>query len=309
MTGWLRAVRRVAASAIGAALAGAPSLEPVFIRTGRWLRGRSRLLGTLYWFAQDHLLDRLRGSGRQFRALSVAGTDVLLDITDGTARLHYFYDEPYEPELARAIRDALRPGDVFLDVGANIGFFSALAARLVGDTGRVVAFEPHPQAAARLAGLIAVNGLSARVDLVQAAVGNATGIIRLFMTDDSVLSTTDPARSPLAGEYTFGRHVDVPQITLRSWLEAHPQMAARVRAIKIDVEGTEADVLEGAAAFLRLCPHAVLLCETVADSVADRLLRSAGFEVSALDVRRGTFGNYRYARPEASGSPATPPAP
>lgn len=132
MTAWLRAVRRVAASAIGAALAGVPSLEPVFIRTGRWVRGRSRVLGTLYWFAQDHLLHRLRGSGRQFRALSVAGTVVLLDITDGTARLHYFYDEPYEPELARAIHDALRPGDVFLDVGANIGFFSALAARLVG---------------------------------------------------------------------------------------------------------------------------------------------------------------------------------
>lgn len=101
MTAWLRTVRRVAASAIGAALAGVPSLEPVFIRTGRWVRGRSRVLGTLYWFAQDHLLHRLRGSGRQFRALSVAGTVVLLDITDGTARLHY---------LRRAVRAGTRTG-------------------------------------------------------------------------------------------------------------------------------------------------------------------------------------------------------
>lgn len=162
-----------------------------------------------------------------------------------------------------------------------------------------MAFEPHPQAAARLEELIAVNGLSARVDLIKAAVGNATGTIRLFMTDDSVLSTSDPARSRLAGEYTFGRHVDVRQITLRSWLDAHREMAARVRAIKIDVAGTEADVLEGAVPSLRLCPHAVILCETAADSVADRLLRAAGFEVSALDVRRGAFGNYRYARPES----------
>ncbi len=293
---WLRSIRGVAASVAGAGLAKAPSFEPLFISTGHWLRRRSRLLGTLYWFAQDDLLKRLRGTGRQFRRLPVAGTEILVDITDATGRMHYFYDEPYEPELAAAVRDALRPGDVFLDIGANVGFFSILAARLVGDSGRVVAFEPHPQAAARLEEAVAVNGLSDRIGLVQAAVGRAAGTTRLFMTDDSVLSTTDPARSPLAGEYTFARHVDVPQITLGGWLDVHPELSRRVRAIKIDVEGTEAEVVEGALASLRTCGDAVILCETVAGGVADRMLRAAGYDVSALDVRRGDFGNYRYAR-------------
>ncbi|MEO6238809.1 MAG: hypothetical protein ABIQ52_17575, partial [Vicinamibacterales bacterium] len=141
---WLRSIRGVAASVAGSGLARAPSFEPLFIFTGHCLRRRSRALGTFYWFAQDDLLKRLRGSGRQFRPLRVAGTEILVDITDATGRMHYFYDEPYEPELAAAVRDALRPGDVFLDIGANVGFFSILAARLVGDSGRVVAFEPHP---------------------------------------------------------------------------------------------------------------------------------------------------------------------
>jgi hypothetical protein len=71
---------------------------------------------------------------------------------------------------------------------------------------------------------------------------------------------------------------------------------ARIRAIKIDVEGTEADVLAGMRDTVRRCPSATILCETSAGSVADEFLRAEGYQVSALDVRKGTFGNYCYER-------------
>ena len=92
-------------------------------------------------------------------------------MTDGTGRLHYFYDDPYEPEMSLAIRRLLRTGDVFLDIGANIGYFSTLAGHIVGETGQVVAFEPHPEALATLRAATAVNGLSGVIEIVEAAVG------------------------------------------------------------------------------------------------------------------------------------------
>lgn len=281
---------------VGATLAAFPALEPVFITTGRWLTRRSMVLGTLYWFGQDDLLHRLRRSGRRFRTLPVAGIEMGVDVTGGTGRLHYFYDQAYEPELSHAIRERLAPGDVFLDVGANVGYFSVLAGRIVGPEGRVVAFEPHPEALAVLRQAVAANRLIDVVEVVEAAAGAEGGTARLFLSDDSVLSTTDPSRSPARHEFAFLRAIDVRRVTLDGWLAERPDLLRRVRAIKIDVEGTEADVLEGLRHTIERCPDAAILVETSSGSAADGFLRARGYEVSALDVRRGQFGNYCYER-------------
>lgn len=219
-----------------------------------------------------------------------------VDVTDATGRLHYFHDEPYEPKLSEAIRERLRPGDVFLDVGANVGYFSVLAAHLVGPEGRVVAFEPHPEAIERLRQAVAVNGLAGVVEVVEAALGNQSGHAPLFLSDDSVLSTTDPARAPSRSDFTFPRSIGVRLLRLDDWLRERQELASRLRAIKIDVEGTEAEVLEGMTATLAERPDVSILCETEAGSAADLLLRSAGYEAAPLDVRHGLFGNYRYER-------------
>jgi FkbM family methyltransferase len=308
VTNWLRACRAAVSTLIGGLLAAVPALEPSFIAAGRWLDRRSHRLGTLYWFANEDLQRRLRASPRRFRSLRVAGVEMLVDITDGTGRMHYFYDQPYEPDLATAIAAALGPGDVFVDVGANVGFFSVLAGRLIGATGRVVAFEPHPQAMVRLQEAIAVNGLSDRIEVVEAALGAAEGTTRLFLSDDSVLSTTDPARSPVRDQFTFPASVDVRLTTLDGWIAGRADLLPRLRAIKIDVEGTEDETIEGMRATLWACPRAAVVCETTAASPADVALRNAGYQASVLDVREGLFGNYLYVRPPALRA-ATPDAP
>jgi FkbM family methyltransferase len=304
----LRALRAAHSSAAGRAIAARPGLEPAFIAVGRWLMRRSRLLGTLYWFAEDDLVHRLRRSGRCYRRLPVAGIDMYVDVSDGTGRLHYFHDEPYEPQLARTLRELLKPGDVFVDVGANVGFFSVLAGRIVGKTGRVVAFEPHPEALARFRQAVTVNGLSEVIEIVEAAVGDASGTTRLFLSNDSVLSTTDPARAPLRDDFTFSRSIDVRRLTLDGWLAERQDLALRLRAIKIDVEGTEADVLDGMRRTLAACPDAAILCETEAGSTADNLLRAEGYAVSLLE-RYGAIGNYLYRRAGKPGASPTGAAP
>lgn len=253
-------------------------------------------MGTVYWFSQDDLLRRLGASNRRFRRVLVAGTEVAVDVTDATGRLHYFYGEPYEPELTRAVVACLHPGDVFIDVGANIGFFSVLAAARVGPSGRVIAFEPHPGARAIFQQALGANGFADIVDVIPEAVGAAGAAARLFVTFDSVLSTVDPARAPLRDEYSFSTTVDVAMTSLDAWLAARPALHARLRAIKIDVEGTEEDVVLGLRNTLEARPPAHIFCETLADGPADRFLRSHGYDCVALDLRHDAFGNYAYTR-------------
>jgi FkbM family methyltransferase len=292
----IRVIRAVLARTLGGVLASVPGLEAAFIASGRWFAPRSRVLGSLYWFTQDDLMRRVRTSGRRFRRLPVAGIDMYVDMTDGTGRLHYFYDDPYEPETSRAIRRLLRTGDVFLDIGAHVGYFSTLAGHIVGNTGQVVAFEPHPEAVATLRAATVVNGLSGAIEIVEAAAGNAAGTVRFFLSVDPVLSTIDPARSPARDHFTFDRSIEVRQLTVDAWLADRKDLTPRIRAIKIDVEGTEADVVEGMRGTLAACPRAVILVETDAGGVADRLLRAEGYVGSMLDVRLGGFGNYLYER-------------
>ena len=83
----------------------------------------------------------------------------------------YINDE-YEPEVVAKLRELLKPGMTFCDVGANMGVLTLLAARLVGPAGRVFSFEPFPQNAAVVRHNVALNGF-ANVTVVEAGVAEA----------------------------------------------------------------------------------------------------------------------------------------
>src|SRR5258708_4633510 len=87
--------------------------------------------------------------------------------------------EPFETELAKVL---IKPGDVVLDLGANIGYYTLLFARLVGPAGRVYAFEPEPANCALLKKNVELNGYE-NVVLVSKAVSNQTGLGKLFLCD------------------------------------------------------------------------------------------------------------------------------
>jgi FkbM family methyltransferase len=295
----LRSARGGIANAIAALVDTWPPLERPFIvvgsRAARW-----HWPGTLYWESHQALMRRLRASGRPFRTVSVMGHALLLDVTDGSVSMRYFHDQPYEPHLTALIADTMRDGSVFIDVGANTGFFTMLAGRCAFPRGRVLAFEPHPAARAQMVRALALNGLGEVVTVSDAALSDQPApAARLFTTTDSVLSTLDPALAPLGDEYSFLTSVEVPVSTLDNWLDtAGPEWMNRaIDLIKIDVEGVEERVLRGMTRTLDRNPSLQLVCETHAGSPADRLLQSAGFSVQPLDISRPGFGNFLYARP------------
>jgi FkbM family methyltransferase len=293
----LRAVRAGLSEIAAALVERFPSAEPGFVRTGRALARRSRLGGGLYWFAQEALLRRLRHGDRRFREVSVRGLTIQVDVTDPTGRYPFFYGTPYEKAVTDAIVTALRPGDAFLDVGANIGYFSTVAAKLVGPSGFVAAFEPHEQARAELRAMALRNHVDRIIEIVPYAVAEQEGSLTFFTASETTAySTLDPRLSPMREVVAFRPAAIVPAISLDVWLSGRPELAPRVRCIKIDVEGAELRVLLGMTRTL-LPLGVTILCETTIGSEADVVLEGAGFRRHRIEHGTQPYGNFLYVRP------------
>lgn len=156
----------------------------------------------------------------------------------------------WEPDLAAFIRARLKNADVFIDVGANIGFDSLLASRAVGEAGRVVAFEASPMVFDRLRETLRLNGSPTNIRAINKAVAAERGTLNIYAGPQHNVGLT-----------TTVQRGDMPQVasveaaTLGDLLE--DDELPRVRLIKIDVEGGEIAVLAGLAACIDRLPREV----------------------------------------------------
>jgi FkbM family methyltransferase len=292
----LRPLRAVVARVLAAAVERYPGLEPWFVRTGRAAARRSRFGGRLYWFAQDALMNRLRRTGHKYRSVSVRDFAVDVDITDVSGRMSFFYSSPYRQQVVDAMITALKPGDVFLDVGAHLGYFSMIAARVVGPSGRVVAFEPDERMHDELRNLVTRNKVDRIVEIVPAAVVEGEGDRTLYTSEGSASYTTvEPERSPVKGLATFRASTVVRGTSLDEWLERRPALAPRVRCIKIDVQGAESRVVAGMRRTLRQS-GVTILCDTSIGSEADLTLQRAGYRRHRIERGTAPYGNFLYVR-------------
>ena len=138
-------------------------------------------------------------------------------------------------------KNVVKEGDVVLDLGANIGYYSLLAARLVGEKGKVYAFEPEPVNYSLLLKNIELNGYD-NIVAVQKAVSNVAGKVRLFLdkkdTGAHTIYQPDDER-----EFT-----EVESVILDDFFKAkeHP-----INVIKMDVEGAEMAAFSGMDRIIR----------------------------------------------------------
>ncbi len=154
-----------------------------------------------------------------------------------------YFEGGGEPEVQEVLRQNLRPGMTFYDVGANIGFFSLLAARLVGKEGRVIAFEADPEIAARLREHVTRNEFD-WITVEQQAVWSEPRTV--------FFARTDPATSPDRGlghvvEVSAGDTIHVDAVSLDDYTRTQPLPDF----LKWDVEGAEVEVFRGAARLLK----------------------------------------------------------
>jgi FkbM family methyltransferase len=152
----------------------------------------------------------------------------------------------WNPDEYRAFREAVRPGMVALDVGANVGAYSTLLGRWVGATGAVFAFEPAPRVFDGLVRHIEINGLTGIVRPIAAAVGGSSTTAPFLVADsagESRLAASSP-QPPASGLRTIS-----VQVTTIDEFCAREHLAPDF--IKIDVEGAELSALRGARETIR----------------------------------------------------------
>lgn len=152
-----------------------------------------------------------------------------------------YYRGIYEEAAIAFLAKLLRPGMTFVDVGANIGLYTVLAAKAVGRTGRVIAVEPQPRLCELCWENCNINGVRSMVSIVAAACGAREGFAELYQ-----VSRTNDGQATLRlleGERCFGDTIRVPVRTLGDLLAEHTVYSCD--GMKIDVEGAEIDVLQG----------------------------------------------------------------
>jgi FkbM family methyltransferase len=186
----------------------------------------------------------------------------------------------YEPHVAGVFRRYLKPGMNVLDVGANCGLFSMLAASIVGRQGLVTAIEANPDNARMLEASRRLNGF-AQVRLVCAAAGPEVGVLGLD-TDVSNGVTT-----AIGGEDELWTTQIVPSLPIRAVLPPDRPLDF----VKIDIEGAEHGALGGCAEILRrdrpvivseLSPDALVRVSGVAAEVYLGFLKSFGLELAVI---------------------------
>jgi len=159
---------------------------------------------------------------------------------------HLYYFGVWEPNLTRWISRRLATGQVFIDVGANVGYYSLLASRLVGPSGRVIAIEALPQTFEALLGNLGRNAV-ANVRAVNAAAWDKREKLKIFVRQEGPTGATT-LMSAWADQWHLRRQVEIEADRLASLLSASE--IERARIIKIDVEGAEWHVISEMTAWL-----------------------------------------------------------
>ena len=201
--------------------------------------------------------------------IHVDASDVQIGAAVRTQRGH-------EPQIVTVLRERLARGDVVLDVGANVGVFSLLAASLVGPEGQVHAFEPLRRNAVLLERSAQESGLR-NVAVVNAAAGDRAGTLRL-LTHPSTSNSATPAAAGERLTSAGSTLVDVPMVRLDDALSS----LDRLDLVKIDVAGMEPAVVRGAERLLQrfrpalVCEFHPWAIERVGASPADHLALLAG---------------------------------
>lgn len=171
------------------------------------------------------------------------GRTLRCDLADSTQRTMAL--GLFEPAESRLIRELLGPQDIFVDVGAHIGWFTTIAAQCVGKDGLVIACEPYPPNVAALKENLALND-AGNVRLVDMALGSMPGTLSLAFDADSGATT--------ALDWGPSQRVEALMTTLDEVTAEVPT----VTLMKMDVEGWEAHVLRGGSEALARTKHVLI---------------------------------------------------
>lgn len=211
---------------------------------------------------------------------TIHGFDLNIDpLNDRGVERRIYYSGTYEEGTLQMLSSLLRPGDIFVDVGANIGLMTVHASQTVGRNGRVIAFEPNPATREMLRS----NCLLNRCENVQIMAQAAGSKVEKALIYDDPGSNRGRASLVRPAEAAAGHAVDV--VRLDDALEDIDP----IRLIKLDIEGFELEALRGALKILRRPGSPILIIECSAERE-----NSHGKGIKPIYDLLQDIGGYRY---------------
>jgi FkbM family methyltransferase len=225
--------------------------------------------------------------------VSVMGKTLNVDLRDGAVSSAIFADGVWEPEETRFLEKALRPGMVFVDIGAHIGYYTVIASGLVGSTGKVFAFEPDPGNFKLLQENVAENHCQ-NVITDRKAIAASTKPLNLYRSSSNFGDhrTYEPRGDAIQQPGTRRSAVAVEALSLDDYFAGSP---TRVDFLKMDIQGSEYDAFIGMRKTLKHNSHVTILTEFwpmgleqagVAPRVYLDEVRASGFRIYRLEQGR-----------------------
>jgi len=177
---------------------------------------------------------RTHFAGAEQRIVDMGHAQVVVDATEPEFGRHIARNGSWEPHIVAIIQRHLKPGDTYVDIGANVGVMAFTAAAAIGPAGRVLAFEPHPDNIRNFLAGVAVNGFD-NVTLHGFALSDSQSVFSLLGTSNGYL---------MPGGQTVFQTVALPGDPILADLP-------RLDFVKIDIEGHEPQALTGLNRTLR----------------------------------------------------------
>lgn len=211
-------------------------LERISPRLG--LRKKIRFFDTLIESMTKDVAEPSRVFSEDIRH-DVDGLSIYLFRKDKIITPYVLQNRYWEPEITFAMRTILGDGDVFIDVGANIGYHTVIAANMVGKTGKVICAEPDPEIYGLLEKNIKANRFEERVVRLNAAISDRNADLDYYINDDNrsdgrMFVSNKSTRAP----------IKVKTVSLSKFLfNNHPDLIPKIKCIKIDVQGYEPIIL------------------------------------------------------------------
>jgi len=166
----------------------------------------------------------------------------------------------YEKETVEVMKRFLSKGDTFIDIGANIGYLSAIALGLVGKAGEVHSFEPVPRYFIRLKKMALLNK-EYRIKINQYALGNTLAVKPLAVTNVANIGWNTMVPGFMSKE-TVKETIEIPVLRLDDYIKE--KALEGISLVKIDTEGFEFPVLKGLSGYFESTQHRpVIICEVV----------------------------------------------
>ncbi len=196
--------------------------------------------------------------------------EMYIDLRDAGISRDLYLHGCREQEATKLFKSYLRPGQIVLDIGANIGYYALLEAERVGSSGRVYAIEPAPRNCEILRKNVATNGYERVVDIECAAISDKTGSECLYLADRSNLHTL--GRTRVMDSYVrFVDTVEVPAFSLDDFVEHKGINASGIDVIRMDIEGYELEVLNGMAEVISQAVSLTLFIEIHPKLIKERV--------------------------------------